>query len=110
MSAAKFDCNKCDFRCKYVSQWNEHIASKKHTGEKRKLRCDKNLQEICDLCDYKPSKIINMKLHYLNNHATLDERKSGFSFYCEKCNFGCFVEVLFNRHLETKKHITNNSL
>ncbi len=25
-----------------------------------------------------------------------------FKFYCKKCDFGCFAEVLLNRHLETK--------
>jgi len=48
-----------------------------------------------------------MKLHYLNKHATFEERQNGFTFYCDKCDFGCFVEVLYTRHLETKKHINN---
>ena len=50
-------------------------------------------------------KTTNFKLHYLNKHATKEERKQEFKFYCEKCDFGCFVEVLLNRHLETKKHL-----
>jgi hypothetical protein len=45
-----------------------------------------------------------MKLHYVNKHATKEER-NGFIFYCEKCDFGCFVEILYSRHLETKKHL-----
>ena len=89
-------------KCVFVSQWNGHINSKKHTGEKRKERCDKILSEKCEYCDYKPTKTTNMKLHYLNNHATKEERQNGFSFYCDKCDFDCFVEVLYTRHLETK--------
>ena len=27
------------------------------------------------------------------------------TFYCDKCDFGTFAEILFTRHLETKKHI-----
>lgn len=104
METSKFECNKCHFKCGFISQWNDHINSKKHTGEKRKERCDKILSEKCELCDYKPTKTINMKLHYLNKHATKEERQNGFSFYCDKCDFGCFVEVLYMRHVETKKH------
>lgn len=107
MESYKFECEKCEFKCNYISQWNDHIVSKRHTGEKRKERCDKILSNKCELCDYKPTKITNMKLHYLNKHATIEERKKDFSFYCDKCNFGCFVEILFTRHLETKKHISN---
>ena len=59
----------------------------------------------CNLCDYKPTKTTNLKLHYLNKHATKEERKQQFKYYCEICDFGCFVEVLFNRHLETQKHL-----
>ena len=107
METSKFECEKCKFKCGFISQWNDHINSKKHTGEKRKERCDKILSEKCELCDYKPTKKTNMKLHYLNKHATKEERQSGFTFYCDKCDFGCFVEVLYTRHLETKKHINN---
>jgi hypothetical protein len=107
METSKFECDKCQFNCNFVSQWNDHINSKRHTGEKRKERCDKLLSDKCELCDYKPTKMTNMKLHYLNKHATLEERKNGFPFYCEKCDFGCFVEVLYSRHIETKKHISN---
>lgn len=101
-----FVCDKCQFKCNFVSQWNDHINSKRHTGEKRKERCDKILSN-CELCNYIPTKTTNMKLHYLNKHATKDERKNEFTFYCEICDFGCFVEILFSRHLETKKHICN---
>ena len=45
-----------------------------------------------------------MNLHYLNKHATKEERQTGFTFYCDKCDFGCFVEVLYMRHIETKIH------
>lgn len=107
MEPSKFECEKCQVKYCFVSQWNERINSKKHTGEKRKKRCDKTLSEKCELCDYKPTKTTNQKLHYLNKHATTEERQNGFTFYCIKCDFGCFVEILYTRHLETNKH--NNS-
>jgi ribosomal protein L35 len=105
MEYSKFECEKCQFKCGFISHWNDHIISKKHTGEKRKERCDKILSKKCDLCDYIPTKTTNLKLHYLNKHGTKEERQKDFTFYCNKCDFGCLVEVLFTRHLETKKHI-----
>jgi ribosomal protein L35 len=104
---SKFNCENCQYKCNYLSEWKEHLETKKHTGEKRKERNDKVLLDKCNLCDYKPTKTTNLKLHYLNKHATKEERKQEFKFYCEKCDFGCFVEVLLNRHLETLKHINS---
>ena len=46
-----------------------------------------------------------MKTHQLTKHATTEERSKEFKFYCDKCDFGTFAEILFTRHLETKKHI-----
>jgi hypothetical protein len=43
----------------------------------------------------------------VNKHSTKEERQKSFNFYCEKCDFGCFVEILYTRHLETKKHNNN---
>lgn len=107
MESFNFECEKCKFKCNYISQWNDHLLSKRHTGEKRKERTDKILSDKCQFCDYKPSKTTNLKLHYLNKHATVEERKNGFIFYCNKCDFGCFTQILFTRHLETKKHNSN---
>ncbi len=103
----KYNCKKCNYSCNYLSEWNEHLETKKHTGEKRKGRNDKILEEVCKFCLYKPIKTTNMKLHYLNKHATKEERQNGFNFYCDKCDFGCFVNILFSRHLETQKHLNS---
>jgi hypothetical protein len=104
----KYNCEKCQYKCNYLSEWNEHLECKKHTGEKRKERSDKILEEKCKFCDYKPSKTTNYKLHYLNKHATKEERIKEFPYYCEKCDFGCFGEILYQRHIETQKHIKMN--
>ena len=101
---SKYNCEKCVFKCNYLSEWNDHLGCKRHTGEKRKERSDKTLEEKCKFCDHKPTKTTNLKLHYLNKHATKEERQSGFTFYCDKCDFGCFVSILYDRHLETQKH------
>ena len=102
---SKYNCEKCVFKCNYLSEWNDHLGCKRHTGEKRKERSDKTLEEKCKFCDYIPSKTTNYKLHYLNKHATKEERIKEFTFYCEKCHFGCFTEILYQRHIETQKHI-----
>ena len=81
------------------------LTSKKHTGEKRKERSDKIIEEQCKLCNYNSNKTTNMKLHMLTKHSTKEERQKEMKFYCEKCDFGCFVQILFDRHLETKKHL-----
>jgi len=41
---------------------------------------------------------------FKTKHATIEERSKEFKFYCDKCDFGTFAEILFTRHLETKKH------
>ena len=45
-----------------------------------------------------------MKLHILNNHSTKEERKTGFKYYCEYCNYGNFAKTSYDTHLNTKKH------
>ena len=104
MEEFKYNCEKCQFKTTYLSHWNEHLTSKKHTGEKRKQRNDKIIEEQCKLCNYNSNKTTNMKLHMLTKHSTKEERQKEMKFYCEKCDFGCFVQILFDRHLETKKH------
>jgi ribosomal protein L35 len=46
-----------------------------------------------------------MKLHILTNHSTKEERKKEMKYYCDKCDFGTNAEILFQRHLETQKHL-----
>ena len=48
----KYNCENCQYKCKYLSEWNEHLTTKKHTGEKRKERSDKILEEQCKLIDF----------------------------------------------------------
>ncbi len=41
----------------------------------------------------------------VNKRATKEERIKEFTYYCEKCDFGCFTEILYNRHIEHTKYI-----
>jgi ribosomal protein L35 len=101
----KYNCEKCKYNCNYLSEWTEHLNTKKHTGEKRKERSDKILEEQCKFCQYKSNKTSNMKLHILTHHSTKEERKKEMKHYCDKCDFGTNADILFQRHLETQKHI-----
>jgi hypothetical protein len=37
----------------------------------------------------------------------MEEKETGFKFYCKYCDFGVFVESAYKKHLETKKHKNN---
>jgi hypothetical protein len=103
----KFYCDKCDYKCDYPAHWKQHIESDKHLNEgKRQPRCDRILDPQCALCSYKTFNSVGMKTHQLTKHLSLEDRLNNFKFYCNKCDFGTFGEILFTRHLETKKHIT----
>jgi hypothetical protein len=82
------------------------IESEKHKNNgKRKTRCDKVLEPKCKHCEYKTNNLTCMKVHCLTQHSTHEERKKEFKYYCDKCDFGTYAEILFTRHCETKKHI-----
>ena len=53
---------------------------------------------------FKTTNLTNMKAHKLTKHSCSEERQKCFTLYCAKCDFGTFAEILFTRHLETKKH------
>ena len=60
----------------------------------------------CEKCDYNSTThIYNFKTHVLNNHSTLEEKKAGFTYYCECCDYGIFSKDNFDKHLLSKKHI-----
>ena len=72
----KYYCDCCQYKCIYPAHWKQHIESEKHKNNgKRKTRCDKVLEPKCKCCEYTTTRTINMKLHYLNNHANKEERK-----------------------------------
>ena len=108
MDETKYYCEKCNFNTNYMSHWNEHLESNKHNGKKRKERSDKILVPKCSHCNYETNKTSNMKLHTLTHHSTPQDRKQKFKHYCDNCDFGTDVQILFSRHLETQKHTNAN--
>jgi hypothetical protein len=75
-----------------------------YNNGKRKTRSDKVLEPKCKHCEYKTNNLTCMKVHCLTQHSNKEERKNEFKYYCEKCDFGTYAEILFTRHCETKKH------
>lgn len=105
-----FCCEKCKYSTNIKYLYKQHCASKKHSGETRKPRSDKQNEVYnCDKCNYTSLNKNNYTTHVLNNHSTSQERKAGFSHYCEPCDFGVFMQSAFDTHLATKRHLMKTS-
>ncbi len=63
----KFYCDKCDYTCYKKSNWDKHIETLKHSGERK---VSKKLA-ICDLCDYTCCKQSLMDKHKMTNKHKL---------------------------------------
>jgi len=101
----EYYCEICDYKCYYNCHLEQHMNSNKHkNGGIRKQRPDKQLDTKCPHCPFEIKNSSNMLTHILTKHSTPEERKEKFKHYCEKCDFGTFTEILFNRHEETQKH------
>lgn len=100
-------CDKCNYTCIHKSHWEQHITTKKHKNNGVQTRSDKILEPKCKSCSFETNNSANMLVHVLTKHSTPERRKKEFKFYCPVCDFGTFTQILFTRHLETKKHISN---
>jgi len=100
----KFNCDKCDFHVNAKSLFDKHLSTVKHKTGVRAERSDKRQRTKCEFCNHIPSNGTNMKLHMLNKHSTLEERKKAFAFYCEFCNCGVLSQIAFKNHTATRKH------
>jgi hypothetical protein len=103
-TALKYNCDKCDFHSKHCSSWHVHLKSDLHKIGKRKTRSDKKPPTKCSECDYQTRGTTALKQHTLNEHKTKEERKEGFKYYCEYCDYGTFAKSFHAAHLKTKKH------
>ena len=59
----KYICEKCDYKCNFISQWNLHINTELHKTGKRKKRTDKTEVGQCKDCDYNLYKIHNIYIY-----------------------------------------------
>ncbi len=101
--AYKYNCEKCNFHSNYLTSWKNHKETELHKTGKRKTRSDKKSSK-CQQCDYKSTGSTNLKQHVLNEHSNKEERKKGFKYYCEYCDYGTFAISFYNKHLNTDKH------
>jgi hypothetical protein len=99
-----YECEKCNFETNVKQAYKNHLETEKHKTGKIKTRSDKLYPEKCELCNYKPYSCAGYVQHKLQIHASIEEKKTQFKFYCEQCNFGTYNELFFNKHISTKKH------
>jgi hypothetical protein len=106
MNSKKYYCDKCIFGCDHKSRWLQHLETGLHkTGViDKKTRSDKKYPMKCKHCEEIIKNSSNMKQHILNFHSTKEERKLGFKYYCEYCDFGTFAKSFYDKHNTTSKH------
>ena len=99
-----YQCEKCNFKCKYKSEYERHCTSILHKTCKRGVKKNK-VNRVCQFCKlYEASCNTNLKNHILINHKTAEEREKEYPNYCKTCDYGSFSKKLFDKHLTTKKH------
>ena len=98
-------CEKCDKTYQCHAKYLIHCETELHKNGKRKTRTDLKEEFKCSICNiYTTKQPTNMKLHILNNHSSIEDKKKEYTYYCEYCNIGYFIENKFNSHLKTMKH------
>ena len=99
-----YQCEKCNYKCKFKSEYDRHCNSELHKTGKRGVKKNK-VNRVCQICKlYEASCNTNLKNHILINHKTTEEREKEYTNYCKTCDYGSFSKKLFDKHLATKKH------
>ncbi len=74
----------------------------------KKIRSDKGKLRIplhqCNVCEYKNRSNVSVETHYLTNHASEEERKEKYKYYCDKCLYGSMSVTGWRKHQETRMH------
>jgi hypothetical protein len=73
----KYICEKCDFACSKLSNYNEHLMTRKH-----QIRTNMPKKKM----------------------PKMPKPESIAKFFCESCNFSTMSESIYNKHLLTRKH------
>ena len=100
MSDKKFRCEPCDKYFQFKHQLINHNKSSKHKAVINGSAYQCNIGD----CIYECNSKIKFRLHILNNHSTVEERKKGFKYYCEVCDTGRASKKEIETHLKTNKH------
>ena len=98
-------CEKCNKIFTSNTHLRIHYDTDLHKTGQRKVKSNRKPDLICNICNlYTTRQTTNLKVHILNNHSNLEEKKKGFKFYCEVCNYGIDNENKYLHHLEIIKH------
>ena len=99
-----YECEKCNFVTSYANSYKRHVANNKHAGMKEKNK--EKIQEIfkCNICKYTSIYKYNRDNHYLKNHATEEERKKHFPYYCDACCYGTKSTADNANHIKSVQH------
>lgn len=100
-----YECNECKFVTVYLNSYKRHVANGKHNTKhnniitKKKKEKKEKIPEIfkCNKCEYTSIYKHNRDNHYLKQHASEQERKKHFSYYCDACCFGT-KSISGNKH------------
>jgi hypothetical protein len=108
-SCEKYECKLCDFTCRYESDYNRHVLTRKH-----KIRTNTNKKVVnstekyeCKLCDFTCRYISDYNRHLLSQkHKQCDKKvvNSTEKYECNLCDFTCRYISDYNRHLLSLKH------
>ena len=99
-----YQCEKCNFHCKFKSEYERHCNTEIHKTGKRGGKKNK-VSYLCQICKlYEGSCNTNLKNHILINHKTKEDREKEYPNYCKICDYGSFSKKMFDKHLGTKKH------
>jgi hypothetical protein len=90
-------CKLCNYSARCISDWYKHLSSKKHKRDGEKV------SKSCSICNITFTNHWLLKKHYLNNHATIDERKKQ-KYYCELCDVVFFAKLYCDTHFKGIKH------
>jgi hypothetical protein len=100
----KYNCEKCDYQCRFDCEWKKHCETTLHKTGKRKKKENYKQSEKCNNCGYNTKNNFLMKKHVLNEHSTKEEREKEFKYYCKSCDFGTFSKDTYEVHTNTNKH------
>ena len=104
MNEFKYYCEKCEYKTNSNFLYKQHCRTKIHIiGMHGNNEPNKEVYK-CDECEYESLNKNNYLTHKLNNHATKEERKTQFKYYCDKCDFGVFTESSYQKHITSLRH------
>ena len=102
-------CENCNKTFTSNAHYLIHCETELHKTGKRKVRANKKEEFKCSICKiYTTKQPTNMKLHILNNHSSIEEKKKNINIIVN-CDIGYLVEQKINTHLNTLKNKINKN-